>query len=226
MLTPARLKELPPIPRAAREVLALASDREAGAADFARVIEGDPRMTLQLLRVANSAYFARSQPALRVVDAVITIGLRETARIAVACALLGELGPLDDALELDDVLRHGLLVGRAWQPHGDASGAAGTLVDAGVLALTLDGASFEDYVARVPLAESPHELHEIERRLFGLDRCAVADLVAETWELPPALREPLGEWHVCRSPDSDLYVAFNDVTSEFEHPLLRAYAGR
>jgi len=225
-LTIELLGELPPIPRAAREVLALASDEGAGAADFSHAIESDPRMTMQLLRMANSAFFGRRQAVSNVRDAIVTIGVAEATRVAVGCALLSELGAPNSPLVFDDVMNHGISVARAWSRFGGETAAAGVLVDASILTMTLDPEGFELYVEAILETETFEELHWLETRLFGLDRCELTDLLAETWELPAALCEPLAGWHVCRDEESTLYEAFAAVTVETESEFLAAFANR
>lgn len=225
-MLPDALRDLPPIPRAAQQVLALSASESVSATDLARAIEGDPRMTVQLLRVANSAYFKRLSPALTIRDAIVTVGSKETARIAIGCALLSGFGPSMGTLDVNTVLEHGLAVSQAWAPLGDGPAAAGVLVDAGVLALTLDPPGFERYLARVDEAQSYEELHGIEREVFGLDRCGLGEHLVEIWKLPPEIGDPLTHWHICRATSPAMYDAFNEATAHTDNQLLAKFAGR
>ena len=56
------IAQVPPLPPACRRVLAVASG-DPGAAELADAIALDPRMSMQLLRVANSPFFGRVRPA-------------------------------------------------------------------------------------------------------------------------------------------------------------------
>jgi HD-like signal output (HDOD) protein len=220
------LKNIQPVPRACHEILAMSDDDRASAADYAAVIASDPRMTLQVLRVANSALLARRTPATSVKDAIVTVGLAETTRIAIACALLGELTQPHEVLDFNDVLTHGLSVADRWSAHGTATATSGVLVDAALLAMALDVREFTSYASRIHDTTGPEELHAVERELFGLDRCELGALLSDVWELPSPIGDVLGGWHVCRTSDSSLYDEFGEVTRTVAQPLLRAFATR
>src|SRR5436189_2658061 len=88
--TLARLSQtgaLPTLPAAASAALAMARDPEADVDKLCRVIQTDLGLSARVLRVANSAALGRRNPARKLQEAVITIGLRKTCDILVAaCA--------------------------------------------------------------------------------------------------------------------------------------------
>jgi HD-like signal output (HDOD) protein len=221
-----QLSELPPLPKAAHEILRLSTDAEVGASRYADIIESDPRMSLQVLQVANSPFFARRDAANNVQDAIVTVGTDETVRIAVSCALLGELGVRTPALDFDQVLQHGIVVARRWKAADPAAATAGVLVDAGLLAMTLEQTEFHQYAEAIHETATAGDLHDLERELFGIDRCGVAEMLAEVWKLPERVAEVLTGWHICRSEDHQLYDWFSDATASFDHKLIAALANR
>lgn len=220
------LRSVPPIPRVCSVVLEMSQDGDTPLAKIAPVIEGDARMTMQVLRVANSPALARRYPAVTVREAVVTLGAEETARIAIGCALLTELNVSSPLLPLEAVLQHGLTVARAWKPFGDAEATSGVLASAPLLALTHDVPVFTRYATHLEETANWEELHDLERRTWGLTRCEVADQLAEVWRLPAAIRNVLGGWHVCRRRLPRLYESFMEAAVHAELPLLRAFGTR
>jgi putative nucleotidyltransferase with HDIG domain len=79
-----RTGELPTLPAAATAAMAIARDPEAGVDALCNVIRRDVGLSARILRVANSAAYARRVPARTLVDAVLTLGLRKTCDLLVA----------------------------------------------------------------------------------------------------------------------------------------------
>lgn len=220
------IEEIAPMPTACSEVLALTQDGDAPLARVAAIIEADVRMSLQVLRVANSPIMARRYPAVTVREAVVTIGAEETARIAVGCALLMDLGPGNADLPVDAVLEHGLQVAKAWNAFGHAEATTGVLLNGPLLVIGRDATAFGAYSRAVEKTAGPDELHELEKQVWGATRCEIADRLAEAWRLPPAIGDVLSGWHACRGLLPGLYESFGKVTRGSENSLIRSFAGR
>ncbi len=70
-------------------VMKLAEDQDAGAKDLAKVIQADPVISADLLKVSNTVFFAgRNQRINSLRDAVVRIGFRETKRIVTAMSVM------------------------------------------------------------------------------------------------------------------------------------------
>src|SRR5512147_1418997 len=79
--TLARLSQtgaLPALPAAASAALGMARDPEADVDKLCRVIQTDVGLSARVLKVANSAALGRRNPARRLQEAIITVGLRKT----------------------------------------------------------------------------------------------------------------------------------------------------
>ena len=73
-----RTGELPTLAPTAVAAMAIARDPEAGVEQLCRVVRSDVGLSARILRVANSAAYARRVPARTLSDAVLTLGLRKT----------------------------------------------------------------------------------------------------------------------------------------------------
>jgi HD-like signal output (HDOD) protein len=89
---------LPPLPQIAAEVMRLTSDdprtdeeSDASAAELARFIQRDVSLAGQVMRVANSALYARRTPVVTLSQAIAWLGVREIRNIAYAAAVQGQL---------------------------------------------------------------------------------------------------------------------------------------
>ena len=217
---------LPALPLACQQVMAIAEDERSSGRDLAEAVATDPRMSMKVLRYANSAAVGRRRPAETVAEAVLTIGFEETRRLAMGVAILSAFSPPTDYLHLDDVLQHGMAVARRWGAAGKAEAVAGVLQHAGLLAMTVDPQKFSTYVRRVAETTDYQDLHRLERMIFDIDRCEMALAAAEMWDVPGSIMGVLAGWHLCREGDSDLYLAAQECGLESCSSLLRWLAIR
>lgn len=215
--------DIPPVPQACRELLAISSG-EAGAADVAAVIASDPRMSLEVIRVSNSAYYARRTPVTIPREAVVTMGVDDALRVALGVSLLGDLLPAASQLALDEVIDYGRVAASAWLPFGEVTATAGMLSAAGLIGMAQYPDRFAAYARDAPEVSGFEELHDLERRTFGLDRCETTTRVAEAWGLPDEIADTLAGWHICHASSSELYEAFIACAPDVESSLLRIVA--
>jgi putative nucleotidyltransferase with HDIG domain len=92
------LLTLPAQPAAAERVLRIVSNRKAGAADLARVVETDPALAARVMRLANSPYYGSPRRVSSTRHATVMLGFDTVRAMAAsaACSLLDgrfELGP-------------------------------------------------------------------------------------------------------------------------------------
>lgn len=65
--------DIPPLPEAARRIIALRSDPNYDLTDLTRIIESDPALAARIVGWANSAYYSANPPARSIDDAVMRI---------------------------------------------------------------------------------------------------------------------------------------------------------
>lgn len=80
------LQSLPTFPAAALRLVKFIDHKDAEPAELVRIISQDPALTAQVMRMANSAHFARGVEIKTVKDAVVRLGYREVAGVAAAAA--------------------------------------------------------------------------------------------------------------------------------------------
>jgi putative nucleotidyltransferase with HDIG domain len=79
--------ELPIMPAAAAEVLVACRDEKAGVERIVQLVTRDPALTAHVLRVANSATYAASQPVTSPQAAISRVGLTTVTQIALAACV-------------------------------------------------------------------------------------------------------------------------------------------
>lgn len=79
--------EIESLPIAASQVLQLAQDQDSDMRDIALVVEADPGLTADFLRLANSAYFAGPRRISSLQEAGVLFGLARIQQLVMASAL-------------------------------------------------------------------------------------------------------------------------------------------
>ena len=99
--------DLPTLPAAHTQALAMMSCHDAGAAEIAGIVEGDPVLTASVLRASNSAAYAPLSPIRTANDAIVRIGLSMTRRIVAGAALGSAFSNLSrSGMDVDELWRH------------------------------------------------------------------------------------------------------------------------
>jgi putative nucleotidyltransferase with HDIG domain len=76
--------DLPAMPSVVEKVLRMVQDPETDVDDLQHVIEVDPGLTSKLLRVANSAYYAREREIASLNHAILTLGFKTILSLTLA----------------------------------------------------------------------------------------------------------------------------------------------
>jgi len=86
-----RRLDIPVLPQAALEISRLLSDPAASASQFAKVLESDPGLSMDVLRIANSAYYGFAASTTSVRTAVVRIGLIQLRGLIIVTHLHGKV---------------------------------------------------------------------------------------------------------------------------------------
>jgi putative nucleotidyltransferase with HDIG domain len=206
---------LPAAPGAYGQLLAALEDEETSSRDIAEILEHDVGMAAKVLQLANSAFFGRREPIVRLEQAVTHLGLGSLASLALSVGAFQAFRPARHVgtLSIDALQRHSTLVAliaRDLVPAGatrDAAFAAGLLHDVGMLVLAAEepahgaaeyGRHAEVGAHLLDLWGVPHEVvdavafhHrlplEIPERLDAVAAVALAEPLAHAHEPAPDL---------------------------------------
>lgn len=198
-----RVDTVTPMPQILQQVMALLHDDRASAADLAKLIALDQALTARVLRLANSAHFARRERVATAKDAVVTIGFNEVRDLILARGLWeafskGVHGPLRPEL----FWSHSVTCGVVAQLMAKETGLAppeeaftgGLLHDIGKLVLNRELPQQFGEAVQVTLSRGI-PLIEAEFRVFGFTHADVGWELARRWRFPHSLGHVLGHHH-------------------------------
>lgn len=211
-----RIPEIPALPASAAHVLRLVQDPDVGVGAIMEVIEYDPVLTTEVLRLANTAYFAgpRSVGTLR--DAGVLFGTQRILQLVLATSVfpIARHPLMGYDLPAGQLIRHSMAVAIGAEQIATLCGrpapghafTAGLLSDLGKLVL---GSFLEvDAGPIVALAyEEGLSFERAEQRVLGIDHAEVGALLLETWNVPENIVDVV-RWH--HEPDQssgDHFVA-------------------
>jgi HD-like signal output (HDOD) protein len=216
--------ELAALPGSVVRLLELLDDMTAGADRVLAIIERDPSLTANLLKLCNSAYYGVQRKIGSVREALILLGNKTVVTLAFASGMGDVLrGPLAGyGMAKDDLWRHALAtaVGAGYlatRTHAeelrDRAFTAGLVHDIGKLLLNRLLASHLEQMPHGALGPSPapglasrdltvvytqEELTRAERRLLGYDHCEAGGALAAAWHFPEMLEQAIRHHHNLR----------------------------
>jgi HD-like signal output (HDOD) protein len=205
--------DLATLPSTVVELLYLLKDPTVCASDVVKVLERDPAMTANVLKLSNSAFYGARRKVGNVQDALVMLGNRAVMTMAFATGMAPVLRR--------DLAGYGITRERFWS-HSILSAAAaafaadrlgsehcrceaftaGLVHDVGMLVI-------EPYLVRmgecVQGTGDHYDITAIERELLGFDHCEAGALLADNWGFPPILTEAIRHHHepvlACEWPD-------------------------
>ena len=197
-----RCTNLPSPPGVAARIIDLGNDPAASLGDVAQAVSVDPALSTKLLRLANSALYARQRRIENLRQAITMFGLNGTLTLALSFSLVthlrGERGTgLDHVLLWRRALAAAFcaraLGARNRERSAEDLFLAGLVQDIGMLAL--DKAVPELYRDLGP-RQSDHALVcATERETIGADHASVGAWLLGQWRLPEWLQQAVGASH-------------------------------
>jgi putative nucleotidyltransferase with HDIG domain len=186
------IKNLAPLPATARRLTVMLKGEETNVQEIAKVVEYDPAIAANIVRIANSAAYAGRYPVEKVRDAVVRLGTGNLLTM-----VLGEYlkefkaaAPLYDLTE-DDIYMHSaaaslmmkMIVKEARCVLPGSASLAALLHDIGkIIMVRYMKADVSTMIALC--REKQITFVEAEQELFDCDHAEVGGAVAREWGFP------------------------------------------
>lgn len=200
--------ELPPLPETARDLLQLLDRPDADAQDLAEVIGQDPLVANQIVRWANSAYYALRIPVDSVKEAIARVlGYEQALSLALGLTTLAPLEtPRTGPVGRDAVWRHAQACSRlmlhlqALLPE-DRRASSGRLQltgltqNIGYLLLGHLLPAQHAFLNRIIENNRSLSLPVVENFSLGVDHTQLGYWLLETWDMPGHLQTAVRHHH-------------------------------
>lgn len=181
----------------------LCQDHRTDAREIALVVQRDAAFAAALLRLANSAFYARTTQVGDIVGAITRIGVGTVGTLALTTPGLRLRGP-DDGLQRErrrlqrHAVRTGLAARQIARPaQAELALAAGLVHNLGLTVMSLFQA--DAFAALLATAATGAQLRDSEQELLGIGHAELGARVAAHWRYPEELVEAIAR-HDDESP--------------------------
>lgn len=210
---PNYIERLPMLPEVGRQALAIIQNPDTSISDLVQLIQKDPALTMAILKVANSAYYAGLQEVKDLITACSRLGLKTIANIINTYATQNVFATSHSTLEIHNrqLWKHSIATAHSAydlaiavaQPNPEFLFLAGLLHDVGLV--TLLQIIYETPIeAFEPLKANTELRNEILMQFHTL----VSALIIQKWGLP----DEFGVLALCHH--DPMLVELEDIRSQ------------
>lgn len=186
-----------------QEIQKIIEDPDSSFEDFSRVINADPNLGSQLLKLANSAYYGLSNSVDTITHALSIVGMEQLSDLVFSIVVINQFQGIPKKLmNIESFWQHSLATGvaaRNLAAQVDKTAAeryylAGMLHDIGTLVVCK---AEPELAAKIfeTVQETGGPLCDDEVKLLEFDHTAMASVMLKGWKLPPALIEGVAFHH-------------------------------
>jgi putative nucleotidyltransferase with HDIG domain len=197
------IKHLDPLPVTARRLSSMLNNENANIREIAEVVEYDPAVAANIVRLANSAAYAGRYPVDRVRDAVMWLGTANLLTIVLGGYLRNfrVAAPMYDLSE-DDLYLHSAaaslmikaIVAETKRPLPPSASIAALLHDIGKL-IMVRYLKADVSALQTVCREKKINFVEAEREVLGCDHAEVGGAVARNWGFPAGIVSAIEQHH-------------------------------
>ncbi len=217
----AQIRSLPAMPETAARLRVLLAKEDSNSDEIIALLERDPGICVDLIRIANSPFYGMSGRVETLVDAVLTLGMVHLSDfVAVAYSNKIIRSHFSKIEKLGDYFSHSTKVSGAAYLLARLSGASpkdremcklgGLLHNIGRLLIAV---ALEDW--KMPMDHGFAEESKQLESYLKLDACQVGMEVCIKWNFPDVLVRGIGRHHSPVLGDDVNYVALVIYLSEF-----------
>ena len=190
-----KLGDLPTLPHVVQRLASMIGRPTVSTEEIGAIIEKDQVLSAKVLRLANSPFYGFPSRIGSVAHAVIVLGFNVVKGLTL-CA--SALSIMKDA-GMDQLWRHSLgvaitahlLAARLEIKNPEELFVAGLLHDIGKVVLYVKWPDVGGSIKDASKAGGDRSLFEVEQELLGLSHADIGGCLANDWNLPVTLREPI-----------------------------------
>lgn len=191
------VKDIQAMPSVIVKVLNVMKKPTVSMKELGDIVMYDQSLTIKILALVNSAYYGFSQQISSINIALSLLGMVKVKNIIVAVAMKPMMSNAGDK----DLWKHSIKVAAGCEylakltkiMDADEAFIAGFIHDIGKMVLSMTNAKLYEKV--VSIANSGHDILEVEKKYFDTDHVRTGSLLAKRWQLPILLANIISYHH-------------------------------
>ena len=197
-----KVSAFPSMPKAAVELRALIAKEDVSIDEIERILRHDPGLAVNVLRLANSAFFGVSAKVTTLKQAVMLLGIKRFSKIAVGASMNKSMDTAVEGYGLSpgELWLHSIAVSTTAEALAKNRKLAGTidfftpalLHDLGKLVLGTFVKAEQPKINRLVAAGVPFVI--AEREVLNTDHAEIGALILSKWSFPDDLVNAV-RWH-------------------------------
>ncbi|PIE02929.1 MAG: hypothetical protein CSA81_04250 [Acidobacteria bacterium] len=228
-----KIKSLPVLPDMAHKILQIADDPNVSIVRLAEEIQKDAAITVRVLEVVNSSFYALRQEVTSVQQAITLLGVQHVRNLVMTLIVINRFRDTPDALlRLSDFWNHSLGVALISQVFAKKMGykkhaelyLAGLLHDIGKLVLQAYYPEDLQHVKQY-LDEHGGSMYDAEKAVLGFSHADLGAGMAQKWKLPQILQMGIQYHHDCVESPDVLFSALLQASNQLTQSRLYAVCG-
>ncbi|MCF8070555.1 MAG: HDOD domain-containing protein [Desulfobacterales bacterium] len=190
------IKALKPVPQVAQQIMSVVEDPDSSVAEVAKIVQYDPSITANILRVCNSAYTSSPRQVDSVQDAITFLGLDKLVEIVLINCGSEDLkkGHKGYGLDEGDLWKNSIfsaliakqIAEKMKNPNKQLIFTASMLKDIGKVILSRYVADSFTKINNLVQNEGL-SFKDAEKKVIGIDHTELGALVAKIWKFSPKM---------------------------------------
>lgn len=192
-----RIKNLPTIPNIVKKINKMLENPDTTPADLGRLISQDQVLSAKVLRMANSAFFGMSRKISSITQALIILGFDVVKGLVLSTSVFDMMKQTMDGLwehSIGCAAAAGVLAKSLGREDAEEITLAGLLHDLGKVVLALEMGREMSQMVKLA-ADKKISFYEAEKQVLDFHHGQVGRWLAEHWNLPINLVEPINFHH-------------------------------
>ena len=192
-----RIKNLPTVPGIVQKISKMVENPDTTPAEVGRLISQDQVLSAKVLRMANSAFFGMSRKISSITQALIVLGFDVVKGLVLSSSVFDMMKQSMDGLwehSIGCAAAAGVLAAHLGRQDAEEVLLAGLLHDLGKVVLILQLPEETAQVLEV-CEKKQVSFYEAEKEVLDFNHGDVGLWLAEHWNLPLALAEPMRYHH-------------------------------
>jgi len=191
------IKNLPTLPKVAQEISKMVEDDKTSVTELGKIISTDTAISGRVLRLVNSSFYGFPGKISSISNAIILLGF-DVVKSLIICVSVFEMmekgfpGLWEHSLGCTIASR--LIAKKVKGCDPEEVSVAGLLHDIGKIVVSIQLAEDYEEIKKI-IAEKKINFSKAEKEVLELTHEDLGEWLAESWNLPVGLREPISCHH-------------------------------